>query len=80
MLVGALTGIAVSLLVIKFYEWTSVRYKSKPYTTALLISLLGLSLFRIYYITHGVIDLSPDEAHYWEWSRRLDLSYYSRAL
>ncbi|MEK7683439.1 MAG: glycosyltransferase family 39 protein, partial [Nitrospirota bacterium] len=77
-LVGALTGIAVSILVIKFYEWASVRYKFKPYTTALLISLLGLSLFRIYYITHGVIDLSPDEAHYWEWSRRLDLSYYSK--
>ncbi|MDP1758309.1 MAG: glycosyltransferase family 39 protein, partial [Thermodesulfovibrionales bacterium] len=77
-LIGALTGIAVSILVIKFYEWASVRYKFKPYTTALLISLLGLSLFRIYYITHGVIDLSPDEAHYWEWSRRLDLSYYSK--
>jgi undecaprenyl-diphosphatase len=77
-LAGALTGIAVSILVIKFYEWASVRYKSKPYNTALLISLLGLSLFRIYYITHGVIDLSPDEAHYWEWSRRLDLSYYSK--
>ena len=77
-IVGALTGIAVSILVIKVYEWASVRYKFKPYTTALLISLLGLSLFRIYYITHGVIDLSPDEAHYWEWSRRLDLSYYSK--
>ncbi|MCG2710087.1 MAG: glycosyltransferase family 39 protein, partial [Thermodesulfovibrionales bacterium] len=77
-IVGALTGIAVSILVIKFYEWASVRYKSKPYTTVLLISLLGLSLFRIYYITYGVIDLSPDEAHYWEWSRRLDLSYYSK--
>ena len=24
------------------------------------------------------LDLSPDEAHYWEWSRRLDLSYYSK--
>jgi len=77
-LVGALIGIAVSILVIKFYEWASVRYKSKPYSTALLISLLGMSLFRIYYITHGVMDLSPDEAHYWEWSRRLDLSYYSK--
>ncbi|MDP2279266.1 MAG: glycosyltransferase family 39 protein, partial [Nitrospirota bacterium] len=77
-IIGALTGIAVSILVIKFYEWASVRYKFKPYNTALLISLLGLSLFRIYYITHGVIDLSPDEAHYWEWSRRLDLSYYSK--
>ena len=26
----------------------------------------------------GSLDLSPDEAHYWEWSRRLDLSYYSK--
>ncbi|MCX5718026.1 MAG: glycosyltransferase family 39 protein [Nitrospirae bacterium] len=77
-LIGALTGIAVSIIVIRFYEWASVRYKSKPYNTALLIFLLGLSLFRIYYITYGVIDLSPDEAHYWEWARRLDLSYYSK--
>ncbi|MDI6744139.1 MAG: glycosyltransferase family 39 protein [Thermodesulfovibrionales bacterium] len=77
-LVGALTGIAVSIIVIKSYEWASLKYKSKPYATALLISLLGLSLFRICYITYGVIDLSPDEAHYWEWSRRLDLSYYSK--
>jgi len=40
--------------------------------------LLILSLFRIYFILHGPVDLSPDEAHYWEWSRRLDLSYYSK--
>jgi undecaprenyl-diphosphatase len=24
------------------------------------------------------MELSPDEAHYWEWSRRLDWSYYSK--
>lgn len=24
------------------------------------------------------LGLAPDEAHYWEWSRRLDLSYYSK--
>jgi len=77
-LAGALIGIAVSILVIKLYEWASARYKSNPYTTVLLISLLGISLFRTFYITSGVIDLSPDEAHYWEWSRRLDLSYYSK--
>ena len=40
--------------------------------------LIILSLFRIYFIIHGPVDLSPDEAHYWEWSRRLDLSYYSK--
>lgn len=37
-----------------------------------------LTLFRVYFILHGPLDLSPDEAHYWEWSRRLDLSYYSK--
>jgi len=78
--IGALIGVAVSIFVIKFYEWASVRYKSNPYTTTLFISLLGISLFRIFYITAGVLDLSPDEAHYWEWSRRLDLSYYSKGL
>jgi hypothetical protein len=24
------------------------------------------------------LDLAPDEAHYWDWSRRLDWSYYSK--
>lgn len=46
---------------------------------------LGLGLFlavvtalRLAYLAVGVLDLSADEAHYWEWSRRLDLSYYSK--
>jgi len=56
----------------------SERFKEKPYTTVLFIFLLSVSLFRIYYIQNGPLDLSPDEAHYWEWSRRLDLSYYSK--
>ena len=33
---------------------------------------------RLFYIAYGPIDLSPDEAHYWEWSRHLDWSYYSK--
>lgn len=77
-IVGTFIGIIVSILVIYLFEWLLLRYKSRPYSTALLISLLFFSLFRIYYITRGIVDLSPDEAHYWEWSRRLDLSYYSK--
>lgn len=76
--VGALVGSGLSLVVIGLYKWSSKRYTENPYTTALFIFLLSLSLFRIYYITNGPLDLSPDEAHYWEWSRRLDLSYYSK--
>ncbi len=76
-LAGALLGILLSSLL---WGCTIGRRKiqRKPYSTALIIFLLALGLFRIYYILNGPIDLSPDEAHYWEWSRRLDLSYYSK--
>ena len=37
-----------------------------------------LTLLRLGFLIWGGLDLSPDEAHYWEWSRRLDLSYYSK--
>ncbi len=75
---GALFGTLISISVIGLYGWSFKRFKEKPYTTILFIFLLAISLFRIYYITQGPLDLSPDEAHYWEWSRRLDLSYYSK--
>jgi undecaprenyl-diphosphatase len=44
----------------------------------LWLVLAVLSAARLAYLAWGVLDLSPDEAHYWEWSRRLDLSYYSK--
>ena len=77
-IVGALLGLLLAISVVKLYGWSSERFKEKPYTTMLFIFLLMFSLFRIYYIQNGPLDLSPDEAHYWEWSRRLDLSYYSK--
>ena len=75
---GALLGVMLGISVVQFYRWSSERFKEKPDTTILFVFLLSLSLFRIYYIQNGPMDLSPDEAHYWEWSRRLDLSYYSK--
>ncbi len=50
-----------------------MRYKKK-----LIIILLAVSVLRLIYIVYTPFDLSPDEAHYWEWSRRLALSYYSK--
>jgi undecaprenyl-diphosphatase len=41
-------------------------------------ALALLTALRVAYLAWGALDLSPDEAHYWEWSRRLDLSYYSK--
>ncbi len=75
---GALFGTIVSLLLIVLYKFSLRRYNTSPEATLLFVGLTAISIFRIYYVLHGPLDLSPDETHYWEWSRRLDLSYYSK--
>ncbi len=45
--------------------------------TALIINAF-FALFRITYVLFYPLDLSPEEAQYWDWSRHLDLSYYSK--
>jgi len=46
---------------------------------ATLLLVLGLLVMRvIYLIWLCPWDLVQDEAHYWDWSRRLSLSYYSK--
>lgn len=44
---------------------------------ALLLALDAFGHFQ-YLNNHCPIDLSGDEAQYWDWSRHLDLSYYSK--
>lgn len=44
----------------------------------LLGFLAAVTALRLWYIQQGFLELAPDEAHYWEWSRRLDWSYYSK--
>ncbi len=39
---------------------------------------LLLLVFRVLYVVYYPLDLTPEEAQYWDWSRRLDLSYYSK--
>jgi hypothetical protein len=41
--------------------------------------ILGAAALHIaYLISDCPLDLVPDEAHYWDWSRHLDWSYYSK--
>src|SRR5678816_3966763 len=40
--------------------------------------VLGAVLNTIYLFNNCRIDMSEDEAHYWEWSRHLDYGYYSK--
>ncbi|MBI3354380.1 MAG: glycosyltransferase family 39 protein [Nitrospirae bacterium] len=50
----------------------------KNYRFSLILFVSLITLFRIWFIANGSLNLSEDEAHYWEWSRNLDLSYYSK--
>src|SRR5947209_19357313 len=50
-----------------------------PWRLLAAILILGAAALRIAYLTHDCpLDLVPDEAHYWDWSRHLDWSYYSK--
>ncbi len=40
--------------------------------------ILGAAAAHVAYLAHCPLDLAPDEAHYWDWSRHLDWSYYSK--
>ncbi len=57
------------------FDWLTPARCRLLLALALLLSFLG----NLRYITHDCpIDLSGDEAQYWDWSRNLDLSYYSK--
>ena len=43
----------------------------------LIISMLLIAI-RIFYVENSPLNLAPDEAQYWDWSRHLDWSYYSK--
>jgi 4-amino-4-deoxy-L-arabinose transferase-like glycosyltransferase len=44
-----------------------------------LALILGTTGLRVWYLASAcTLDLAPDEAHYWDWSRHLDWSYYSK--
>jgi undecaprenyl-diphosphatase len=50
-------------------KWPRIRF---------LILLFGLAGLNLLYIWKCPYDLCGDEAHYWEWSRHLDICYYSK--
>ncbi len=48
-----------------------------PYLALILIAATAV-LHLAYLAWDCPLDLAPDEAHYWDWSRHLDWSYYSK--
>ena len=77
-LAGAMLGVGTSYAVLIMYRHGGTLVARNSYARGLVLLLLLLSFFRLFFIATGPFDLSPDEAHYWEWSRRLDWSYYSK--
>src|SRR5688572_3051275 len=57
-----------------------MRWMTPGRCRAMLAGLLAVGFAgHLLYLWYGCpIDLSGDEAHYWEWSRRLDWGYYSK--
>ena len=49
-----------------------------PYRLACFALIAATALLRLWFLSAGVWELSPEEAQYWDWSRRLDWSYYSK--
>lgn len=43
-----------------------------------LLLLAVVTVLRLIYLAFVPLELSPDEAYYWDWSRQLDLCYYSK--
>src|SRR5262249_4458541 len=43
-----------------------------------LLVLAAACLHLLYLANGSSLDLAPDEAHYWDWPRHLDWSYYSK--
>src|SRR5438067_10076125 len=54
----------------------SAVWRWRLLTTLLILGAAGLHV--AYLIYYCPLDLAPDEAHYWDWSRHLDWSYYSK--
>jgi hypothetical protein len=50
-----------------------------PWRLLAAVLILGAAAFRLAHLACDCpLDLAPDEAHYWDWSRHLDWSYYSK--
>ena len=47
-------------------------------TTFVIIVLISVTLIRIYSLIVSPIELSVDEAQYWDWSRNVDFGYFTK--
>lgn len=83
---GAALGIVCGAAVVGAFEpWRRSRAEVVPaareaglFDTLTLILILLSTAFRIRWASNPENGLSPEETQYWDWSRRLDWSYFSK--
>lgn len=57
----------------------SASGRTKAWRLLAACLILVVTLLRLAYLAYACpLDLATDEAHYWDWSRHLDWSYYSK--
>ncbi|WP_020674710.1 ArnT family glycosyltransferase [Geopsychrobacter electrodiphilus] len=56
----------------------TIQNENAQWTRRALILLTAISLWRLLYLFIVPLDLGPDEAYYWDWSRRLAFGYFSK--
>ncbi|PKN41488.1 MAG: dolichyl-phosphate-mannose--protein mannosyltransferase [Deltaproteobacteria bacterium HGW-Deltaproteobacteria-18] len=54
------------------------RQESALYWALSLLLIAAATLARYWFVASGQLNLAPDEAQYWDWSRSLQWSYYSK--
>jgi 4-amino-4-deoxy-L-arabinose transferase-like glycosyltransferase len=57
---------------------TAAEEEAQRYLRITAFTLLGVTLVRLFWLAGNPIDLYPDEAQYWLWSRNLAFGYYSK--
>jgi hypothetical protein len=54
------------------------RHESALFWALSLLLIAAATLARYWFVATGQLNLAPDEAQYWDWSRTLQWSYYSK--
>ena len=57
-------------------QWSATSHRWRWLAAGVIVLLTILRL--VYLAFWCPLDLAPDESHYWDWSRHLDWSYYSK--
>ncbi len=82
---GAVIGISCSAVILALdHFFPFVRYRAEEKKVVLnwlgitLLVMLFATIYRYSVISRDALPMAAEECQYWDWSRRLDLSYYSK--